>query len=74
MLFTTSAGSDYVQISDTISATSSTNGTITVNVTVLDDAVVELAEAFFITGQVVGENIPVVFDGRLEISITSDDG
>ena len=64
-----------MQISDTVVlGVSSTDGTISINVTVLDDAVVELAETFFIIGQVVGKNIPVVFDGRLDISAVSDDG
>lgn len=66
-----SAGEDYVMIPGAI--LSSPNGTLSINVTVIDDAVVELPENFYIIGQVLGESVSVVFDDRLQISILSDD-
>ena len=46
---------------------------ISINVSVLDDGLVELPESFFLTGRVVEEDIPVVFGDVLEVSIISDE-
>ena len=47
---------------------------VCVNVTARHDTIVEGAESFYVVGQVEGDNIPVMFDGRAEIVIISDDG
>ena len=69
-----SAGEDYIEIPGLIlSGTAAPNGTLTITVETIDDAVVEREQIFAIIGRVVGENIPVVFSELLMISINSDD-
>ena len=66
-----SAGSDYIMIAEAVFAGADT---ISINVTVLDDGLVELPESFFLTGLVVEEDVPVAFGDRLEVFIISDEG
>ena len=69
-----SAGEDYVEIpGTTLSGTAAPNGTLTITVETIDDVVVELVKVFAIAGRVLGENIPVVFNDLLRISINIDD-
>jgi hypothetical protein len=68
------AGSDYVQISEAaFSGNNSINGTITTDVTVLDDGLIEPPESFIIIGRLREDDIPVVFNGSLTVVIISDD-
>ena len=66
-----SGGSDYIMIAEAVFAGANI---ISINVTVLDDGLVELPESFFLTGLVVEEDVPVIFGDHLEVSVISDEG
>ena len=66
-----SGGSDYVPVESELMGTD----IISINVSTLEDDLVELSESFFVTGQVLSIiAVPVTFGSRLEINIQSLQG
>ena len=71
MYSTFSGGSDYVPIESELIGTD----IISLNVSTLEDDLVELSESFFVTGLVLGISaVPVTFGSRLEVTIETLQG
>ena len=50
------------------------NGTVQVEVTAINDSVVEFTETFYVSGEAAPPGVPVVFSEPAEVSILSEDG
>ena len=66
---------DYVVLNVSVPASMQPNGRVQVEVTAINDSVVEFTETFYVSGEAAPPGVPVVFiEPPAEVSILSEDG